>query len=58
MPRGRKEVRNVGACVNITCPKCEKVFIASPSMLGQGVDYHCPFCNTYFPEEKAVKIVK
>ena len=48
----------MGACVNITCPECHEVFIASPSMLGQGVDYHCPFCNTYFPEEKAEKIVK
>lgn len=48
----------MGACVVITCPSCKKEFIASPSMLGQGVDYHCPFCNTYFPEKDSPKIVK
>lgn len=46
----------MGACVLITCPKCHQEFIASPTMLGAGMDFHCPFCNYYFPEQEAEKI--
>ena len=46
----------MGACVELTCPKCNEIFIVSPSMLGLGVDYHCPFCDAYFKEEEAKKI--
>lgn len=48
----------MGACIVVACPKCRKEFIASPSMLGKGVDYHCPFCNTYFPEKDSPKITR
>jgi hypothetical protein len=27
-------------------------------MLGSGMDFHCPFCNLYFPEKDSPKIRK
>lgn len=47
----------MGACVNVQCPKCQEVFIVSPSMLGSGYDFHCPFCGAYFPEQESPRIV-
>jgi uncharacterized C2H2 Zn-finger protein len=46
----------MGACIEMKCPKCKEVFIVSPSMMGLGVDFHCPFCDHYFKEEQAVSI--
>ena len=40
----------MGQAVEVTCPKCNKIFVVKPTMLGAGVEFHCPFCDTYFPE--------
>lgn len=46
----------MGACVLIVCPKCKREFVANPNMLGRNLDFHCPFCDTYFKEEEALEI--
>ena len=48
----------MGQAVEITCPKCKKIFVANPHMLGSGMDFHCPFCDLYFPEKDSPKIRK
>jgi uncharacterized Zn-finger protein len=48
----------MGQAVEITCPKCKKVFVANPHMLGSSMDFHCPFCDLYFPEKDSPKIRK
>ena len=44
--------------VEVSCPKCEKVFVVNPHMLGSGMKFHCPFCDTYFEEKESPKIRK
>jgi len=48
----------MGACIDVECPQCNKVFIVSPSMIGLGVDFHCPFCDSYFKEEESPNVDK
>ena len=36
----------------------QKVFVVNPHMLGSGMKFHCPFCNTYFEEKESPKIRK
>jgi uncharacterized Zn-finger protein len=48
----------MGQAVEVTCPKCQKIFVVNPHMLGSGMDFHCPFCNVYFPEKESPKIRK
>ena len=42
--------------VEVTCPKCQKIFVVNPHMLGSGMKFHCPFCDTYFEEKESPKI--
>ncbi|MBI2305242.1 MAG: hypothetical protein HYU86_10935 [Chloroflexi bacterium] len=46
----------MGQCALIVCPQCQKEFIVSPHMLGLGVEFHCPFCDNYFPQEASPKV--
>jgi len=46
----------MGACAVVECPRCHKEFIVSPTMLGLGVDFHCPYCDAYFPEAESPRI--
>jgi len=46
----------MGQAVEVTCPKCKQVFVVNPHMLGSGHDFHCPFCELYFPEKDSPKI--
>ncbi len=46
----------MGQAVEVTCPKCNQVFVINPHMLGAGHDFHCPFCDLYFPEKESPKI--
>ena len=48
----------MGQAVEISCPKCKKVFVANHHMLGSGMDFHCPFCDLYFHEKESPKIRK
>ncbi|MGH7768315.1 MAG: hypothetical protein ACREQP_12730 [Candidatus Binatia bacterium] len=48
----------MGQTIEITCPKCNKIFVANPHMLGSGMNFHCPFCDAYFPEKDSPKIRK
>jgi|GEM_PF-340260 hypothetical protein len=48
----------MGACAQVECPNCHKEFIVSPTMLGLGENFHCPFCDLYFPETKSPRIWK
>ncbi len=48
----------MGACALVECPHCHREFVVSPSMLGLGVELHCPFCDSYFPEDRSPKIQK
>lgn len=49
----------MGQAVEVTCP-CEKSekFVVNPHMLGSGMEFHCPFCDAYFPEQESPKIWK
>jgi hypothetical protein len=48
----------MGLCATVRCPKCEKEFVVSPSMLSvEGIEAHCPFCDVYFPPEQSPRIV-
>ena len=42
----------MGQAVEVTCPTCKKIFVVNPHMLGSGMDFHCPFCNLYFPGKR------
>jgi uncharacterized Zn-finger protein len=44
--------------VEVTCPKCKKIFVVNPHMLGSGMKFHCPFCDAYFDEKDSPKIKK
>ena len=46
----------MGACVLVVCPHCKGEFVVNPMMLGRDLDFHCPFCDTYFKEEEAAEI--
>jgi uncharacterized Zn-finger protein len=48
----------MGQAVEVTCPTCKKVFVVNPHMLGSEMDFHCPYCNLYFPEKDSPKIRK
>jgi uncharacterized Zn-finger protein len=48
----------MGQAVEVTCPGCRKVFVVSPHMLGSSMDFHCPFCDLYFPEQQSPKVRK
>jgi len=48
----------MGQAVEVTCPRCRKVFVVVPHMLGSGKDFHCPFCDLYFPEQESPEISK
>lgn len=43
-------------CVAVECPNCHKEFVVVPHMLGSGMLFHCPFCDSYFPQEASPKI--
>ncbi len=45
----------MGQAVEVTCPTCKKIFVVNPHMLGSGMNFHCPFCNLYFPENDSQK---
>ncbi len=45
----------MGQAVEITCPDCKKIFVVNPHMLGSGMNFHCPFCDLYFPEKDSPK---
>lgn len=43
----------------VECPKCHKTFIVNYIMIGEpGIDFHCPWCDTYFKEQESPKIRK
>ena len=62
----------MGICAAVECPKCHGEFVVSPSMLTpqatllvtgaagstakREIDFHCPFCNAYFPKEESPRI--
>lgn len=46
----------MGACAVVECPCCGKEFVVSPTMLGVGVEFHCPYCDAYFPEAESRRI--
>ena len=46
----------MGQVVEVTCPQCKKMFEVNPHMLGSDHDFHCPFCNSYFPEKESPRI--
>ena len=48
----------MGQTIEVTCPKCQKMFVAHPHMLNSGKDFHCPYCDLYFPEKDSPKIRK
>jgi hypothetical protein len=48
----------MGQAVEVTCPTCKKIFVVNPHMLGSGMNFHCPFCDLYFPEKDSPKIRK
>ncbi|MDE0030065.1 MAG: zinc ribbon domain-containing protein [Deltaproteobacteria bacterium] len=48
----------MGQAVEVTCPKCSGKFVVNPHMLGSGMEFHCPFCGAYFPEEESPHIWK
>ncbi len=48
----------MGQAVEVTCPKCNEQFVVNPHMLGSGMEFHCPFCDVYFPEEESPRIWK
>ena len=48
----------MGQAVEITCSDCKKIFVVNPHMLGSGMNFHCPFCDKYFPEKDSPKIRK
>ena len=48
----------MGQAVEVTCPTCKKIFVVNPDMLGSGMNFHCPYCNLYFPENDSPKIRK
>lgn len=49
----------MGMSYEVECPNCHEEFIVSPSLLETPeYDFHCPFCDTYFPQSEAVKIRK
>jgi uncharacterized Zn-finger protein len=48
----------MGQTIEVNCPKCIKVFVATPHMLGSGMNFHCPFCDVYFSEKDSPKIRK
>ncbi len=56
----------MGICAAVECPQCHEEFVVSPSMLNPNprlvvypaleagrVEFHCPFCNLYFPKENS-----
>ena len=45
----------MGQAVEVTCPTCKKIFVVNPHMLGSQMDFHCPYCNLYFPEKDSPK---
>ena len=47
----------MGQAVEVTCPTCKKIFVVNPHMLGSGMNFHCPYCNLYFPRTIAQKFV-
>lgn len=49
----------MGQAVEVTCP-CERgeKFVVNPHMLGSGMEFHCPFCDAYFPEQESPRIWK
>lgn len=49
----------MGQAVEVTCP-CERSekFVVNPHMLGSGMEFHCPFCDAYFPEQESPRIWK
>jgi uncharacterized Zn-finger protein len=57
---GRERVNGgtMGQAVEVSCPKCKKIFVVNPHMLGSGMDFHCPFCDLYFAEKDSPKIRK
>ena len=48
----------MGQAVEVTCPTCKKTFVVNPHMLGSGMNFHCPYCDLYFPEKDSPKIRK
>lgn len=47
----------MGACLEVTCPKCAEKFVVSPSLvMSTEHDLHCPFCDLNFPAKDAAKI--
>jgi hypothetical protein len=34
------------------------MFVINPHLLGSGMNFHCPFCDSYFPETESPKIRK
>ncbi len=48
----------MGACAVVECPECHKEFVVTPSMLGLDVDFHCPYCDKYFAQQKSPRIWK
>ena len=48
----------MGQAIEVTWPKCDEKFVVNPHMLGSGMEFHCPFCDVYFPEEESPKIWK
>ncbi len=48
----------MGQAVEVTCPTCKKIFVVNPHMLGSGMNFHCPFCDRYFPQKDSPKIRK
>jgi hypothetical protein len=59
----------MGICAAVECPQCHQEFVVSPSMLRPNaqlqvfpatqvgrIDFHCPFCNAYFPKDQSPRI--
>lgn len=37
---------------NLNCPRCSKEYYGDVSLLSLDVEFHCPFCGSYFKKEE------
>lgn len=41
---------------NVTCPRCSGEYYGDVSLLSLDVEFHCPYCGSYFKPDEAKKI--
>lgn len=42
---------------NLKCPKCSKEYYGDISLLSLEVEFHCPFCGSYFRKKEVKELM-